>query len=141
MSQYPEHDKLVAVQEQSQTIGEFLEWLTGVKGYRLARHVVMEPDRSFAPELGKKRGREVWRIRVTGDPFRDYEDSWYDTEEEAQGECERLAVKEQSRMEDNPRLVVDFPDVEFLLAEHFGIDRRALEREKRAMLASLPGRA
>lgn len=27
MSQYPEHDKLQAVKNQSQLIGEFLEWL------------------------------------------------------------------------------------------------------------------
>lgn len=29
---YPEHEKLILVQDQSQSIGEFLEWLTNEKG-------------------------------------------------------------------------------------------------------------
>lgn len=29
MSQYPEHDKLSEVSEQTQTVGEFLEWAGG----------------------------------------------------------------------------------------------------------------
>lgn len=37
-------------------------------------------------------------------------------------------------MQEHPHLVVDFPDIPALLAEHFGIDRQALEQEKRAML-------
>jgi hypothetical protein len=36
-AQYPEHDKLEKVQEQSQTIGEFLEWLSSEKEIHLAR--------------------------------------------------------------------------------------------------------
>jgi len=38
MSDYPEHDKLSAVAEQTQAIGEFVEWLEG-KGIFLARYV------------------------------------------------------------------------------------------------------
>jgi hypothetical protein len=38
MSDYPEHDKLTAVAEQTQAIGEFIEWLEG-KGIFLARNV------------------------------------------------------------------------------------------------------
>ena len=34
--QYPEHEKLKAVQNDSQTIGEFLEWLCGPKQVELA---------------------------------------------------------------------------------------------------------
>jgi len=41
-SAYPEHDKLEKVREQSQTIGEFLSWLTGEDGAVLARYP--EPD-------------------------------------------------------------------------------------------------
>ena len=36
MSAYPEHDKLKAVSEDSEKLGEFLEWL-GEQGYVLAR--------------------------------------------------------------------------------------------------------
>jgi len=38
MSDYPEHDKLSAVAEQTQAIGEFMEWLEG-KGAFLAHYV------------------------------------------------------------------------------------------------------
>jgi hypothetical protein len=38
MSDYPEHDKLREVAEQTQAIGEFIEWLEG-KGIFLARYV------------------------------------------------------------------------------------------------------
>lgn len=34
----PELDKMLAVKDQSQTIGEFLDWLTEVKGYVLAEY-------------------------------------------------------------------------------------------------------
>jgi hypothetical protein len=33
MNDYPEHDKLSAVKDKSQTIGEFLEWLDYEKNY------------------------------------------------------------------------------------------------------------
>jgi hypothetical protein len=38
MSGYPEHDKLTAVAEQTQAIGEFMEWAES-KGLFLARYV------------------------------------------------------------------------------------------------------
>ena len=38
MSDYPEHDKLRAIADQTQAIGEFIEWLEG-KGIFLARYV------------------------------------------------------------------------------------------------------
>lgn len=34
---YPEHQKLNAIGDQSQTIGEFLDWLGDEKGYSLGR--------------------------------------------------------------------------------------------------------
>lgn len=37
MIDYPEHEKLKAVQTQSQSIGEFLDWLRGEKGFEIAR--------------------------------------------------------------------------------------------------------
>lgn len=35
---YPEHEKLHKIKDQSQTIGQFLEW-TGEKGWHLAEYV------------------------------------------------------------------------------------------------------
>lgn len=37
MSEYPEHDKLTKVKDQSQLIGEFLDWL-GTQGIHLASY-------------------------------------------------------------------------------------------------------
>jgi hypothetical protein len=36
MSEYPEHDKLRALEGRNQTVGEFIEWL-GESGYVIAR--------------------------------------------------------------------------------------------------------
>lgn len=36
--QYPEHEKLEAVKDESQTIGEFLEWLLSEHGVTLCRY-------------------------------------------------------------------------------------------------------
>ena len=35
MNNYPEHDKLSAIKDKSQAIGEFLEWLDYEKNYRV----------------------------------------------------------------------------------------------------------
>jgi hypothetical protein len=40
VSDYPEHEKLTAIVEQSQAVGEFLAWCAEEKGYALA---VWEP--------------------------------------------------------------------------------------------------
>lgn len=40
-SEYPEHDKLMAVNDDSQAVGEFLDWL-GTKGLFLAEHKLFE---------------------------------------------------------------------------------------------------
>ncbi len=37
-AEYPEHHKLSAVSERSQTCGEFLDWLLGEKGFVLAKY-------------------------------------------------------------------------------------------------------
>ncbi|MDB5716343.1 MAG: hypothetical protein JWO15_3740 [Sphingomonadales bacterium] len=79
MSDYPEHRKLLAVAEQSQAVGEFLEWAMTSEGggWHLARII---PGQQF-----------TWE--TNGEP------------------------------------------INTLLARHFGIDLKALELEKRAMLA------
>jgi hypothetical protein len=37
-STYPEHEKLRAIQDQSQKCGEFFEWLTGTKRYTVGEY-------------------------------------------------------------------------------------------------------
>lgn len=74
---YPEHVKLHSVKDQSQAIGEFVDWLTESKGLTLCRR----------------------------DPY---------------GE-----------------LIPTNVSLELLLGEHFGIDMKAIEVEKRDMLAEI----
>ena len=50
MSQYPEHEKLQAVKDKSQAIGEFVEWLQGTKGFRLAKWEKVPDESVFADE-------------------------------------------------------------------------------------------
>jgi hypothetical protein len=50
MSDYPEHDKMKAVKERSQSIGEFVEWLRHEKNIVLARWEKEEPVPGEAPE-------------------------------------------------------------------------------------------
>ncbi len=38
MSKYPQHDKLEPLQEQSQTCGEFIQWMRDKKGWFLAAY-------------------------------------------------------------------------------------------------------
>ena len=47
---YPEHQKLQAVREKSQAIGEFLEWLRNAKGFRLAQWMKVPDESAFAAE-------------------------------------------------------------------------------------------
>jgi hypothetical protein len=47
---YPECEKLKAVHEKSQTIGEFLEWLEGEKGVTLAKGHEHDEDCDGGPD-------------------------------------------------------------------------------------------
>ena len=40
---YPEHEKLSAIQEKSQAIGEFIEWLHSTKKIYFAKYVKINP--------------------------------------------------------------------------------------------------
>ena len=46
MTEYPEHEKLKAIQKESQAIGSFLEWLLSSKNIRFVQLVVEDPDES-----------------------------------------------------------------------------------------------
>lgn len=45
---YPEHEKLQAVREKSQAIGEFLETV-GLRGYRLAEYIQGSEEEGMFP--------------------------------------------------------------------------------------------
>lgn len=39
---YPEHEKMKAIKDKSQAVGEFLEWLDQEKGYEIAHYPMLE---------------------------------------------------------------------------------------------------
>lgn len=103
---YPEHEKLSAVQDQSQTIGEFLDF----SGYHLCRIVragnngeprYSNPDGSDPSDVGGMRREHNPAFEEWGDHYQ------------------------------------PVGSIDAVLAEYFGIDRDALEREKRAMLDTI----
>jgi len=50
VEKYSEHQKLQAVKDKSQAIGEFLEWLQHAKGFRLAQWMKAPDESAFAAE-------------------------------------------------------------------------------------------
>ncbi len=108
---YPEHEKLHAVVDRSQAVGEFLEWAGG-RGLRLLRWV--ETDETRPCDGG----------------------AFYDIcQLERLGGCH--ACRNTGQLTTHFEGWVPGPSVTELLAEHFGIDLDVLEAEKRAMLESV----
>lgn len=111
MSEYPEHDKLDAIKEQSQAIGEFLDF----SPYVLCR-VVPEGDN----------GKPRWLDR-SGEPTNDRE------------ACKAVPPSNPAYEAWNEHFRPVYVSIPTLLAEWFEIDQDELEREKRAMLDKLRG--
>lgn len=109
MSEYPEHEKLQAVATESQTVGEFLDWLDG-QGIQLMHYQ-------------EANGEPRWIRASTGEPVPI--NSWFDDD-----------------VVENPDYVPagwygDHVSIQDRLADFFDIDRDEIEKEKRAMLASI----
>ena len=109
MAEYPEHAKLKLVKDKSQAIGEFLDWISGEKGWHLAYYhthsdACDEPHKhqSFCGQTvnGDMRCRETDRVCDMGDQT----------------------------------LYSAHYGVQKLLGEFFEIDLKKLEAEKEAML-------
>ncbi len=107
----PESDKMIAVREESQAIGEFLESLER-KGIMLMTR--QESRIEFLDEDFKKNAClskvEQMALRLNNPTRFEYIDGGY------------FRVRES---------------IEQLLADHFGIDLKKVELEKRALLESL----
>jgi hypothetical protein len=115
MSEYPEHDKLHTVVDESQAQGAFIEWLSD-QGIKLM--VWREWDETTTEECS---------FCLHGSPA---------SEARCQcPKCEGAHVREVTRHYES-WMSVD-RSIQTLLAEYHGIDQRKLEQEKRAMLASL----
>ena len=60
MSDFPEHDKVSAVRDRSQVIGEFLDWLFSEKGYSIAEeHVHTDCHGELGTLCGYRQGAYV----------------------------------------------------------------------------------
>lgn len=110
---YPEHARLEAVSDESQTCGDFLSWLRQEKDVQLGRPHVHDDDTCYEPH--------------------DCDDPRHDCD--IFGECQRT----RSRVcgFDSNQFEPYRYNLQDLLAEFFGIDRERLEAEKRAMLDDL----
>lgn len=108
MSTYPEHDKLSAISDKSQAIGEFLEWMSG-QGIQRMRWREDLTDRILCPNISDVHSRCSPTI-CDGDGL--------------------LTIT----VED---WVPDGRSIQTLLAEFFEIDQDKIEAEKRAMLDGL----
>lgn len=113
MSTYPEHEKMHAVVERSQSIGEFIDWLRDEKHVWFMHHAKWE-DALECSCLDERDPHDsaAWCSR-----------------------CKNTGRYTRSGSGDAP---FHFSTVE-LLAEFFEIDLRKIETEKRAMLAALRG--
>lgn len=120
-SDYPEHEKLQAVVDQSQTVGEFLDWL-----------------RSAEEDGGKGVRLLVWREWEEDDccshcGFSDQRTAFGRRKRAECTLCKGRGVAARPREGWVPLGI----GTEKLLAEFFGIDLARIEDEKRAMLAAL----
>jgi hypothetical protein len=115
MTKYPECDKALKIRNQSQAIGEFLEWAANTKNLRLASEHVHDDDDCFGPHNHGKEfenclsGRACTSKQELTCPF------------ETGG-----FVPLHTRIED-------------LLYQFFEIDPEKIEAERRAMLTELRG--
>lgn len=109
-SDYPEHDRLRVVSEQSQAIGDFLEAMSA-EGWNLMRLETLYDERDCPLCIdGKRRGVDCRRCSGTG--------------------LVRVEVEEYVGYRGSTNR---------MLANHFGIDLNKIEDEKRAMLDALRG--
>lgn len=115
MSEYPEHDKLAAIATESQAVGEFIDWLGTEKGVQLMTWVEQDED-----------------VPCTGWLLSDCNDGKNDHGRTCQ-KCHGTGLMTQTFRGWVPQPT----PIATLLAEHFGIDQRALEQEKRAMLRTI----
>lgn len=126
---YPEHEKLSAIKDQSQAIGEFLEWLQGSKSARLLTWHEADVEEPCTGDLmlgcndGNKAARESGRVFSRGG---------------VRVRCD--VCKGTGKVIRHEQGYVPVGSTQDLLAEFFEIDQAKLEQEKCAMLDGLRAR-
>lgn len=123
----PECEKLKAVSDQSQTVGEFIDWLQSEKGMTLAkRHT--HTDSCYTNGFNKREFRQEYGGKVSDGPIN-----------RGRPVCQPHELREgrfgrpQCGMAEET-LYVECVSTTDLLAEFFEIDMKKVERERQALL-------
>jgi hypothetical protein len=125
MSKYPECEKVQEIQKESQAIGEFLEWLTGEKGYTICKW--MEDEKQVEEdEYLPVHGEDMAKCKTCGRPVPSLNNRFTDF-------CTVGCWREFNTFTIFGERISDI-DIEQLLAEFFKIDLNKIEEEKRQML-------
>ncbi len=126
---YPEHEKMLKVAELSQSIGEFLTWLSDDQHVWLAKHDVKVDNcrNCDHPDAHDERVPNPVTYGQRACSFED--DETGDT-----CDCDRADFGNTDILYTWPHTISD------LLATYFEIDKRVLEKEKRAMLEAMRAR-
>lgn len=116
-SKYPECDKMLAVKEDSQIIGEFLDWLLNAQKKSICTQ----------REEGNNGVEPKWVDSETGEAVEyDYTDDLNDV------------IKINPEFDSwGSGYVADHIDIEKFLAGYFGINLDKVEEERREMLADM----
>lgn len=123
-SEYPEHEKLSKIANQSQTIGEFLDWAQ-MQGARLMHWWEADVDEICTGDL--------FRACVGGKiGYFDEGETPRQTDRDCRA-CGGTGIVTHHRAEYRER----WPQFTDALAEFFEIDQAKIEQEKRAMLDKL----
>lgn len=149
MSEYPEHDKQALVMDQTQAIGEFLEWLNS-QGVQLMtwREDLTDSrptDRDCATRFDPHGMASCDPQREGGQDYLDWRRShclhWSDAERSGAagepGTCCRCGKGEYYEVTGISAHVHESRSTTQLLADWAGIDLSKIEAEKRAMLAKI----
>ena len=132
--QYPEHEKLLKVSELSQSIGEFLQWLSDDQNVWLAKHDV-KSDNCRNCDHPDKHDYRPFDFGFSQCSHAKHEDGTCDHGDECEhlGECkcDHADFGSPDRLYSWPHTISD------LLATYFKIDLQVLEQEKRAMLDNM----
>lgn len=112
---YPEHEKLEAVAETSQQIGEFLEWMNQDRGWSLCVWSEEFDEILHWPQVLNS----PWSVFYT------------EPSETVHGPPDLRRHEMQPQWLPVPGSIAD------KLALYFGIDQKVLETEKRAMLTAI----
>lgn len=146
MSDYPEHDKLAAVADQTQAAGEFAEWLAGQGVQFMVWREDLTDTRPSDPECLSR--RDAPEHKPDCQPPRPDDGGTYATSGVVYwrqhcthwlngGDCCRCGQGQVYEVTGIKDFVPERRSLAQLLADWAGIDQGKIEAEKRQMLAGL----